>query len=67
MLDECAVLSDAPSPVATQAVHGLPPQMATVSSSRLKEMTTKELQQATHPTPLQAQDAASAAEGAGRE
>jgi hypothetical protein len=48
------------------AVHGLPPQMAPVSPSRLKEMTTKELPQVTPPSPLQAQDAASVAKGAGR-
>jgi hypothetical protein len=38
------------------AVHGLPPQMAPVSPTRLKEMTTKKLAQATAASPVQVQD-----------
>lgn len=48
------------------AVHGLPPQMAPVSPSRLKEMTSKELPQATSSNPLQVQDGAVVAKGPGR-
>jgi hypothetical protein len=48
------------------AIHGAPPQMGKLPPHRLKMMTTKELPQPTPPSPLQAQDAATIAKGAGR-
>ena len=48
------------------AAHGLPPSMAPVSPARLKQLTTKDLPQATPPSPLQVQDGAAVAKGAGR-
>ena len=47
------------------AVHGVPPQMGKVPPDRLKELTNKELPQATAPSPLQALDGAAIAKGAG--